>query len=172
MQRGVTPFLNISWSLFAQQAWQNILELSPSKVVTHLGFYSQRIGMMSDDGLGWVWQCNVFGHCILVRPICVLFMSALLVLTCIVYLFFQCRALEAKLAASQTGPGRVPWMSSHQAHPDAFFRRRGLASRASEQPNSVRGNQIPDGFDSRRALAPLGSVCPSSPFHCVKLRSQ
>jgi len=47
-------------------------------------------------------------------------MSALLVLTCIAYFFFQCRALEAKLAASQMGPGRVLWMSSHQAHPDAF----------------------------------------------------
>ena len=47
-------------------------------------------------------------------------MSALLVLTRTVILFFQCRALEANLAASQAGPGRVLWMSSHQAHPDAF----------------------------------------------------
>ena len=22
---------------------------------------------MTDDGLGWAWQCNVFGHYILVR---------------------------------------------------------------------------------------------------------
>ena len=50
----------------------------------------------------------------------VLIMSALLVLTRTVYFCFQCRALEAKLAPSQTGPGRVLWMSSHQAHPDAF----------------------------------------------------
>ena len=27
----------------------------------------QRKGVMSDDGLGWTWQCNVFGHYILVR---------------------------------------------------------------------------------------------------------
>jgi hypothetical protein len=78
---GVAPFLNISWLLFAQQAWRNLLELSPFKVVTHPGFYSQHIGMMSDDGLGWVWQCNVFRHYILVRPIRVLFISALFVLT-------------------------------------------------------------------------------------------
>ena len=65
---GVAPFLNISWSLFPQQAWRNLLELSQFKVVSNPGFYSQRMGMMNDDGLGWVWQCNMFGHYILVRP--------------------------------------------------------------------------------------------------------
>jgi 3-keto steroid reductase len=35
------------------------------------------------------------------------------------FFYFQCRALEAKLAASRTGPGRVLWMSSHQASGDA-----------------------------------------------------
>jgi len=37
----------------------------------------------------------------------------------ILFIYFQCRALEAKLAASRTGPGRVLWMSSHQASADA-----------------------------------------------------
>ena len=29
----------------------------------------QREGVLSDDGLGWTWQCNVFGHYILVRTL-------------------------------------------------------------------------------------------------------
>ena len=37
------------------------------RVVTEPAFYLQRVGLMSDDGLGWAWQCNVFGHYILVR---------------------------------------------------------------------------------------------------------
>jgi len=35
------------------------------------------------------------------------------------FIYSQCRALEGKLAASRTGPGRVLWMSSHQASADA-----------------------------------------------------
>ena len=34
------------------------------------------------------------------------------------FIYSQCRSLEAKLAASRTGPGRVLWMSSHQASAD------------------------------------------------------
>jgi hypothetical protein len=33
---------------------------------------------------------------------------------------FKCRSLEAKLAASRTGPGRVLWMSSFAAHAHTF----------------------------------------------------
>ncbi|KAH9970846.1 NAD(P)-binding protein [Lactifluus volemus] len=94
---GVAPFLNISWSLLLRQVWRNFLELDMLQLVTIPNYNIQRTAMMSDDGLGWVWQCNVFGHYIL------------------------CRALEAKLAASQTGPGRVLWMSSLTAHADNFY---------------------------------------------------
>ena len=34
--------------------------------------------------------------------------------------YFKCRALEAKLAASRTGPGRVVWMSSLEARADVY----------------------------------------------------
>jgi hypothetical protein len=49
--------------------------------------------IMSDDGLGWVWQCNVFGHYIIVRSSSTLSPD--------VSSREQCRALEAQLAASR-----------------------------------------------------------------------
>ncbi|KAH9955571.1 hypothetical protein BC827DRAFT_1236492 [Russula dissimulans] len=93
---GVAPFLKISWSLLLRQVWRNLLELNLFDLVTNPSYNIQHTGLMSDDGLGWAWQCNVFGHYIL------------------------CRALEGKLAGSRTGPGRVVWMSSHAAHADAY----------------------------------------------------
>ncbi|KAH9991659.1 hypothetical protein BJV74DRAFT_836115 [Russula compacta] len=93
---GVAPFLNISWPLLLRQVWKNALELNLFELVTIPSFHIQRTGMISDDGLGWAWQCNVFGHYILWR------------------------ALEAKLVASETGPGRVLWMSSLAAHASAY----------------------------------------------------
>jgi len=93
---GVAPFLRISWPLLLRQVWRNVVELNLFESVTCPKYHIQGRAMMSDDGLGWVWQCNVFGHYIL------------------------CRALETKLAASQTGPGRVLWMSSHTALADTF----------------------------------------------------
>jgi 3-keto steroid reductase len=36
------------------------------------------------------------------------------------YVVSQCRALEAKLAASRTGPGRVLWMSSLTVHTHTY----------------------------------------------------
>ncbi|KAI0253127.1 hypothetical protein BJV78DRAFT_1123519 [Lactifluus subvellereus] len=93
---GVAPFLNISWPLLLQQVWRDLLNLDLFRLVTAPDYNIQRRAMMSDDGLGWVWQCNVFGHYIL------------------------CRALQEKLAASQTGPGRVLWMSSLAAHADTY----------------------------------------------------
>jgi hypothetical protein len=44
-----------------------MLELNPLGVMTDPTYNVQRRGVMSDDGLGWTWQCNVFGHYILVR---------------------------------------------------------------------------------------------------------
>ncbi|KAI0274345.1 hypothetical protein BGY98DRAFT_920852 [Russula aff. rugulosa BPL654] len=88
---GVAPFVGISWSLLLRQLWRDMVDLNLLRFVVYPTYTIQRKGFMSDDGLGWTWQCNVFGHYIL------------------------CRALEAKLAASRTGPGRVVWMSSYMA---------------------------------------------------------
>jgi 3-keto steroid reductase len=64
---GVAPFLRISWPLFLQQLWQDTCQLKPFEFAAHPRFNIQRSAIMSDDGLGWVWQCNVFGHYIIVR---------------------------------------------------------------------------------------------------------
>jgi 3-keto steroid reductase len=93
---GVAPFVGISWTLLFQQFCRDMLELNPFGLVTNPSYNVQRRAVMSDDGLGWTWQCNVFGHYIL------------------------CRALEAKLAASRTGPGRVLWMSSLTVHTHTY----------------------------------------------------
>jgi 3-keto steroid reductase len=63
---GVAPFLNISWPLLLRQVWRDLLELNLFRLVTIPEYNIQRRAMMSDDELGWVWQCNVFGHYILV----------------------------------------------------------------------------------------------------------
>ena len=63
---GVAPFLGISWSLLFQQLWRDILELNVFGLVTNPQYNVQHRAVMSDDGLGWTWQCNVFGHYILV----------------------------------------------------------------------------------------------------------
>ena len=33
----------------------------------HPVYKLQPKGMKSEDGLGWVWQCNVFGHYVMVN---------------------------------------------------------------------------------------------------------
>ena len=63
---GVAPFLGISWSLLFQQLRRDMLELNVFGLVTNPQYNVQRRAVMSDDGLGWAWQCNVFGHYILV----------------------------------------------------------------------------------------------------------
>jgi 3-keto steroid reductase len=59
---GVASFTKIDWpACFAQ------LARAPIAALTTPEFYRQRSGEISADGLGWVWQCNVFGHYALVR---------------------------------------------------------------------------------------------------------
>ena len=38
-----------------------------SRFVVHPSYIVQLKGVMSDNRLGWTWQCNVFGHYIVVR---------------------------------------------------------------------------------------------------------
>lgn len=63
---GVAPFLGISWPLLFRQLWRDMFELNLFGLVTNPSYNVQRRAVMSDDGLGWTWQCNVFGHYILV----------------------------------------------------------------------------------------------------------
>ncbi|KAG2119161.1 NAD(P)-binding protein [Suillus discolor] len=86
---GVASFVSINWLLALKQFTMNWVE-----AVTAPIFYTQEVGQLSQDGLGWVWQCNVFGH----------------------YVLF--RSLKSHLAKYQTSTGaRVIWMSSHESNP-------------------------------------------------------
>lgn len=59
---GLASFKGIHWpSCIAQ------LFTEPINAVTAPRFYTQNQGEMSVDGLGWVWQCNMFAHYSLVR---------------------------------------------------------------------------------------------------------
>ncbi|KAF9004725.1 hypothetical protein BDQ17DRAFT_1354559 [Cyathus striatus] len=87
---GVASFSHIHWPDCIRQ-----LLSSPMDAITAPTFYVQHKGEMSVDGLGWVWQCNLFGH------------------------FALFRAVESLLAASPIG-GRVIWSSSLEASPKFY----------------------------------------------------
>ncbi|KAH6896469.1 3-keto sterol reductase [Coprinopsis sp. MPI-PUGE-AT-0042] len=87
---GLASFIGLDWiPLFKQ-----ILS-SPMEAVTAPSYYLQHTGELSIDGLGWVWQCNVFGH------------------------FTLFRELESQLSTAPDG-GRVVWCSSLEASPDFY----------------------------------------------------
>ncbi|TFL00623.1 NAD(P)-binding protein [Pterulicium gracile] len=84
---GVGGLIGIDWPVAIKQ----VLTTPVAAVTTPL-FNLQRSGEISADGLGWVWQCNVFGH----------------------YVLFRCLETVLKQAPRRFG-GRVIWMSSHEA---------------------------------------------------------
>jgi 3-keto steroid reductase len=43
---------------------------NPVMAITAPMYNKQLAGEISIDGLGWVWQCNVFGHYALVGCLC------------------------------------------------------------------------------------------------------
>ncbi|KAL4075663.1 NAD(P)-binding protein [Scleroderma citrinum] len=84
---GVACFTRIDWPVCFSQLTANFID-----AVTYPKFFLQSSGRISDDGLGWLWQCNVFGH----------------------YVLF--RAIEPLLAKCTGSMGsRVIWISSHEA---------------------------------------------------------
>ena len=58
---GVAPFIYMDWFVFTKQF---VLDFFAS--VTYPIYNYEKPGIVSDDGLGWVWQSNVLGHYILV----------------------------------------------------------------------------------------------------------
>ncbi|KAG8678326.1 hypothetical protein FRC09_019928, partial [Ceratobasidium sp. 395] len=91
LNAGVGSFLGIDWPLAIYELCTGF-----KTAMTAPGFKLQATGKMSDDGLGWVWQCNVFGHYILVR------------------------ALRDLLLRSPYRESRVMWMSSLEGRPSFF----------------------------------------------------
>ena len=65
----VAPFVGLSWSLLLRQLWRNLLDLNIFRFVVYPSYIVQYKGIMSDDGLGWTWQCNIFGHYILMHSL-------------------------------------------------------------------------------------------------------
>ena len=58
---GVASFKGINWVRCINQ-----LIRGPVYAVTKPDFYTQYVGEVSPDSLGWVWQSNVFSHFVLV----------------------------------------------------------------------------------------------------------
>ncbi|KAF7354895.1 hypothetical protein MSAN_01404000 [Mycena sanguinolenta] len=61
---GVAPFAHIDWLRCFKQIGRNFLD-----GITRPQFYVQSTGEVTADGLGWVWQSNMFGHYVLFRAI-------------------------------------------------------------------------------------------------------
>ncbi|EMD32750.1 hypothetical protein CERSUDRAFT_77130 [Gelatoporia subvermispora B] len=99
---GVAAFSHIGWGKFFKQ-----LATKPMHTVEHPCYNIQTKGTRSKDGLGWTWQCNVFGHYVLLAP-------ARLIPG-------QFRTMQPVLNAySRAVPAsaRVIWMSSIHASPE------------------------------------------------------
>ncbi|KAF7433511.1 hypothetical protein PC9H_005467 [Pleurotus ostreatus] len=87
---GLASFIGIDWALAIRRVLTNLVD-----AVTNPDYNLQNWGERSVDGLGWVWQCNVFGH----------------------YCLF--RELEPALQKSPERP-RVLWMSSLEGRPGYY----------------------------------------------------
>jgi len=61
---GVGAFDGVEWF----GAIKHILR-NPIEAVTYPTYKIQRKGVLSEDGFGWVWQCNVLGHYLMVGTI-------------------------------------------------------------------------------------------------------
>ncbi|PPQ82161.1 hypothetical protein CVT25_015139 [Psilocybe cyanescens] len=86
LNAGVASFERIDWIRFFKQVCSG-----PINAITVPTFYTQHIGEISVDNLGWVWQSNVFGHFVLFRE------------------------LEDTLAKSPFESAKVIWCSSLEA---------------------------------------------------------
>ncbi|TFK43075.1 3-keto sterol reductase [Crucibulum laeve] len=87
---GVASFSGMYWPGCLKQ-----LFTSPMSAITAPTYYLQHSGELSVDNLGWIWQCNMFGHYCLYR------------------------SLQPLLSASPLG-SRVIWSSSLEASPEFY----------------------------------------------------
>ena len=65
----VALFMGLLWSLLLCWLWRNLLNLNIFRFVVYPSYIVQHKGVMSDNGLGWTWQCNIFGDYILVHSL-------------------------------------------------------------------------------------------------------
>ncbi|KAJ2921629.1 hypothetical protein H1R20_g15464, partial [Candolleomyces eurysporus] len=106
---GLASFSGLDPKLLLHQLFTD-----PKGAVTTPLYYSQHSGELSIDGLGWVWQCNVFSHFAMVRYTLTLptFFSLIV--------WVQFCELQPSLSRSPTGPARVIWCSSIEASPKFY----------------------------------------------------
>ncbi|KAJ6543894.1 hypothetical protein B0H19DRAFT_956163 [Mycena capillaripes] len=64
LNAGVANFTHIDWFVCLKQISYNFLD-----GITRPAFYVQSAGEVSVDGLGWIWQSNLFGHYVLFRAL-------------------------------------------------------------------------------------------------------
>jgi len=76
---GLASFTKVDLLKFANEFFTD-----PFMALTMPEYYGQVVGELSTDGLGWIWQCNAFGHYALVRTISMLIYR---VLMCSVFSF-------------------------------------------------------------------------------------
>ncbi|ODQ51562.1 NAD(P)-binding protein [Saitoella complicata NRRL Y-17804] len=87
LNAGAGDFIGLDWKQLALDFWNGFIA-----ALTAPTYKLQRIGRKSGDGLGWVFQCNVFGHYYLMNEV---------------------------LPVMKDG-GKVIWTSSLEAFPWAF----------------------------------------------------
>jgi len=61
---GNAPWIGIDWPAAIYAIITNFV-----KAVTYPRFKLQQVGVLSEEGFGHTWMCNVFGHFILVREL-------------------------------------------------------------------------------------------------------
>ncbi|KAI5122148.1 hypothetical protein M0805_000795 [Coniferiporia weirii] len=91
---GVASFTGYNWVLCTKQLLTEFITAVTSPV-----YKLQKVGEISEDGLGWVWQCNVFGHYVLYRLL---------------------EPLMARYYALSSEPSRMIWMTSVEAYPSSY----------------------------------------------------
>jgi 3-keto steroid reductase len=62
LNAGGGPFIGLHWGATLYRISTRFLY-----AVTHPDYLVERTGLMTNDKLGWTWQCNVFGHFLMVR---------------------------------------------------------------------------------------------------------
>ncbi|CCL98834.1 uncharacterized protein FIBRA_00839 [Fibroporia radiculosa] len=90
---GVSTYSHINYIIFARQCFESLL-----KAVLHPTYNVQKVGVISGDNLGFVWQCNVFGHYVMFRQL-------------------QPLLAKYKIVSECSSPARILWMSSVDALP-------------------------------------------------------
>jgi 3-keto steroid reductase len=91
LNAGAGDFNGVDWRAAVWDCLTNLV-----RAVTFPSFKVQRVGRLSSDGLGWVWQCNVFGH------------------------YLMMRNLQPVLERCPHSSARILWTSSIEAQVNAF----------------------------------------------------